>query len=178
MNIFKFKKIFYSLISKNESKEFLKLINDLYKKNILNEELILNFIKAFVIIFYLDKSHFNIYYKILSQINSNHKKYIKLFKLIKNINFRNQVYISQRFIDKIIIITNYYIVNLVDKDIDKNLNILYDILLTVNENELSSEFTINLYLYLLKYVIKDNLKNTKIQNEILEIKDILKKFNL
>ena len=175
MNIFKFKKIFYSLISKNKTKYFLKLIDELYKKNILNKELILNFVKAFVIIFYLDNSHYDIYCKIFNHINSNSKKYKKLFNLIKNINFRVQINISQRFIDKIIIITNYYIVNLVNKDIDKYLDILYHILLTVNEIQLSTEFKINLYLYLLKYVIKENLKNTKIQNEIIEIKEILKK---
>ena len=149
MNIFRFKKIFYSLISKSKAKDLLKLIDELYKKNILNEELILNFIKAFVIIFYLDNTHYEIHLNLFEYINSNHKKYINLFYLIKKINFSLQVYISQRIVDKIIIITNYYIVNVVKIDYDKYINLLYDILLTVYEIDASVEYKINLYLYLL-----------------------------
>lgn len=176
MNIFRFKKIFYSLISKIKTKELLKLINELYKKNILNEELILNFIKAFVIIFYLDNTHYEIHLNLFQYINLNHKKYINLFHLIKKINFSLQVYISQRIVDKIIIITNYYIVNVVKIDYDKYLNLLYDILLTVYEINASVEYKINLYLYLLKYVIKDTLKNTEIKDEIIDIKHFIKKY--
>ena len=48
MNIYRFKKIFYSLISKKDTKKLLKILESLYNDNILNEELILNFTRAFV----------------------------------------------------------------------------------------------------------------------------------
>jgi hypothetical protein len=176
MNIFRFKKILFSLISKEESFQILDLMNQLYKKNILDEELILNLIKAFVIIFYLDKTHFDNYKKLLVFFNNNIKFSRNFFGLIKKINFSNQVFISQKVIDRIIIVTNFYITKIVSIDNEKYLNLLYDIILIILELELSIELKINLYLYLLKYTIRNNFKNINVNNEINEIKKVIENF--
>ena len=64
MNIYNFKKIFYSLICKNETKSLLNLMDILIKKKILTEEIAINLIKGMILIFYLDKSLFKNYYNI------------------------------------------------------------------------------------------------------------------
>ena len=45
MNIFRFNKVFNSLIDKKKTLKLFKIINKLYKNNVFNEELILNLIK-------------------------------------------------------------------------------------------------------------------------------------
>ena len=174
MNIFRFKKIFYSLIDKKDIVILLKLVNELYKKNILNEELILNLIKAFVIIFYIDKNNYQIYYNLFEYFNLNKKFSNKLFKILKKIDFSIQINISQKVIDKIIIITNYYIINIKKENYEKHLSLLYDILFLVVNINASINFKINLYLYLIKYSIKNIKNNVEIKKEIDQIKQMLK----
>ena len=133
MNIYRFKKIFNSLISKKKSLKLLKIIDLLFKKNILNEELVLNFIKAFVIIFYLNPDYFNDYYKILNNIAFKMKIPINkdILKKLKQMKFSNQIYLSNFIIDKIIITTNTFIIENKDLLIENNFVIIYDILNTI-----------------------------------------------
>ena len=159
MNIYRFKKIFYSLISKKDTKKLLKILESLYNDNILNEELILNFTRAFVIIFYLDKNNFNKYYILLKFLKNNNKFCIKLFKLIKKINFSLQIKLNQKKIDKIIIITNYYFLNMNKNNTFEQFKLFYDIIEFLINLNASSNYKINLYLFLIKYSInKINIK--------------------
>lgn len=168
MNIYRFKKIFHSLISKKKTNMLLKILKSLYDDNILNEELILNFTRAFVIIFYLDKNNFKKYYVLLKFLKNNNKFCIKLFRLVKKINFRLQVKLNQKKIDKIIIITNYFFLNMNKNNMFEQFKLFYDIIEFLINLNASSNYKLNLYLFLIKYSISKN----NIKTELNDIKTI------
>lgn len=165
MNVFKFKNIFSTLINKKKTLKLLKIIDKLYKKKILNEEIILNLIKAFVIIFYLEKDSFYQYYDLLIFLNKNKKFSNKIFKKIKNLNLKKQFNYSSNTIDKIILSINNYIKKIPNKEYEYYLNILNEIVSIVLNIETSNNFRVNMFLFYLNKV-NSNLLNIKDLEEI------------
>jgi len=167
MNIFRFNKVFNSLIDKKKTLKLLKIINKLYKNNIFNEELVLNLIKGFVIIFYLNSKCFNEYYNLLYYINYKMKVQFKniFFNKIKKMNFSHQFNLSNNTVDEIIINTDKFIFINNNIPIDSKLLVLYEILDNINKLQLSNEYKIHLYLFIIKQ-FKDNA------DYVLELKKI------
>ena len=174
MNIFKFKKIFSSLISKKKTLKLLIIINNLYKKKILNEKLILNIIKAFVIIFYLNKDAFNNYYNLLVYLNNNEFISNKIFKKIKLIDLQLQFELPIKIVDTIIIVLNNFILEITESEYNIKINMLYDILTSVMYTHASIEYKIKLFLYFLKESKERNKIN--MSYDIKEVKSIINNF--
>ena len=152
MNIFRFKKLFNSLIDKKKTLKLFKIINKLYKNNTFNEELILNVIKAFVIIFYLNSQCFNDYYNLLYYINYKMEVPFKtiFFNKIRKINFSYQFNLSNNIVDEIIINTSKFIFINNNIPIDSKLLVLYEILDNIDKLCMSNEYKIHLYLFIIK----------------------------
>ena len=151
MNIYNFKKIFYSLICKNETKSLLNLMDILIKKKILTEEIAINLIKGMILIFYLDKSLFKNYYDIFYEICFNFEEEdIKILKEIFHlINFSTQFKINDYFIENIIIYTNYIVIDNSIKLKDR-IKKLKNYINRINNLKLSFEFKIHLYIFFIK----------------------------
>jgi hypothetical protein len=167
MNIFRFNKVFNSLINKKKTLKLLKIINKLYENNIFNEELVLNLIKGFVIIFYLNSKCFNDYYNLLYYINykMNVQFKKKFFDKIKKINFSHQFNLSDNIVDEVIINTNKFIFINNNIPMESKLLVLYEILDNIQKVQLSKEYKIHLYLFIIKK-FKDNA------DYVLELKNI------
>lgn len=151
MNIYNFKKIFYSLICKNDTKSLLNLIDILIKKNILTEEIAINLIKGMILIFYLDKSLFKNYYDIFYELCFNFEENdIKILKEIFHlIDFSTQFKINDYFIENIIIYTNYILIDNSIKLKDR-LKKLKNYISRINNLKFSLEFKIQLYIFFIK----------------------------
>jgi len=171
MNIFRFNKVFNSLIDKKKTLKLFKIINKLYKNNVFNEELILNLIKGFVIIFYLNSKCFNDYYNLLYYINykMNTQFKNKFFNKIQKINFSYQFNLSNNIVDEIIINTNKFIFINNNIPIDSKLLVLYEILDNIDKLYVSNEYKIHLYLF----IIKQFANNADYVLELKKIKIIL-----
>lgn len=174
MNIFKFKNIFSSLISKKKTLDLLKIIKSLYNKKIINEEIILNIIKVLVIVLHIDKKAYDNYYKLLVFLNENEKASNKIFKKLKLIDLRLQFNLPIKIVDKIIICINEYIIKIKDNEYFKYLNIFNEVLTSIIYMNVSIEYKINLFLYLIKNSF--NKKKINIIYDVKDIKSIINKF--
>jgi hypothetical protein len=117
---------------------------------------LLNLMKAFVVIFYNNASHCNIYIELFDKLSK--EEIIKLFNLIKKIKFSHQIHIGESVINKIILTINSYIINNYNSS---NININssnYNILLNIFNiydiiklnKKISFQNKIQLYIILLK----------------------------
>jgi hypothetical protein len=134
-----------------QKQKIFTILDSLYINNHINEEILLNLVKAFVVIFYNNPEHCNIYSQILETLSEEEN--IKIFNLIKKIKFGNQIHMDEKTINKIILTINNYIVknyNINNYNFNILLNIynIYDII-KLNK-KISFQNKIQLYIVLLR----------------------------
>ncbi len=133
------------ILNDSQKQNIFRILELLYTNNHINEEILLNLIKAFVVIFYNNKDHCNIYIELFD--NLSEEETIKIFNLIKKIKFSYQLYIGESYINKIILTINSYIIN------------------NYNYNNNNSSFNILLNIFNIYDIIKLN-KKISFQNKI------------
>jgi hypothetical protein len=158
------------IIDKEKSIKIANLLNYMYETKLLNTELLLNCIKALILIFYLDKNSFDIYYNILHYINNDMNKNIRElnFNKLKSINLSHQLELNNNIVEDIIIYTNLYILannNNIDKMIIDLINLI------TNIQQLNTTFEVKTFFYL------NILKKSKIEHINLVNVDIISKIN-
>ena len=155
----RFKNFLIPLIEKNKVSKLLNILDKLYLKKILNEELIFNIIKGLTLIFYIDPNYFDIYYKIfidlLTYENTN-----KISKQLCSLDMSIQMKLNNRIIEKIILYTNLYFFNLKDIQTDITLLLLLNFIHKVKDLKLSINYKINLYFHFINKAIKNKDKET------------------
>jgi hypothetical protein len=166
--------LFNYLVNNTESNKLVNLLNQMLENNLLNEELYLNLIKGLILIIYLNKDCFDIYYNILHYINFKMNSRLKMdcFDKLKNLHLSQQQYISDTTIENIIIYTHNYIINDISMQhntIDDVITNLINIITLIKKLHVSTEFKITLYLYIVKHT---ELKHQDINSTI----DIINKF--
>jgi hypothetical protein len=132
-----------------QKQKIFTILDSLYINNHINEEILLNLVKAFVVIFYNNPEHCNTYAQILENLSEDDT--FKIFNLIKKIKFANQIHIDEKTINKIILaINNYIIKNYNNNNYNILLNVynIYD-LIKLNK-KISFQNKIQLYIVLLR----------------------------
>ena len=146
----------FNMINEEERYTFLNCLENLYKTNIINTEILLNLVKAFIYIFELNPEYVNIYCDILIKLSSDEKT--KIFNLIKKINLSKQTSLDEYIIEKIISSINKYIINNYKKlnnyELLSNIYNIYDIIHKYNKINLKNK--IQLYIVLLNSNISIN----------------------
>jgi hypothetical protein len=112
------------ILNNNQKKAIFNTLEILYTNNNINDEILLNLIKAFVVIFYHNPERSIVYSNILN--NLTEEETTRIFNLLKKINFSYQMKIDENIINKIILNIDNYINN----NINNNVN-YYDLLLNV-----------------------------------------------
>ena len=148
------------ILDDSQKQNIFRILELLYTNNHINEEILLNLIKAFIVIFYNNASHCCIYIELFDKLSK--EETIKLFNLIKKIKFSHQIHIGESLINKIILTINSYIINNSSninssKDNNNNysnINILLNIfniydIIKLNK-KISFQNKIQLYIILLK----------------------------
>jgi len=137
----------FDIILNNTQKEqIFNTLEKLYVNNYINNEILLNLIKAFIVIFNNNPDHSYIYIKIFDNLSAEDT--IKFFNLIKKIKFSNQMNIDEDTLNKIILTINYYIINNNNDNVLFNIYNIYDII-KLNK-KISFQNKIQLYIILLK----------------------------
>ncbi len=129
-----------------QKQKLFNILEKLYINNHINDEILLNLIKAFILIFYHNPEYCNIYENIFN--NLSEEETTKLFNLIKKIKFSNQIHIDEKIINKIILAINNYIINNNNNNILFNIYNIYDII-KLNK-KISFQNKIQLYIILLR----------------------------
>jgi hypothetical protein len=114
------------ILNNNQKKAIFNTLEKLYINNNINDEILLNLIKAFVIIFYNNPERSILYSNIFN--NLTEEETTKIFNLLKKINFSYQMNMDELIINKIILTIDNYINNYINNI--KNVN-YYNILLNV-----------------------------------------------
>jgi hypothetical protein len=140
---------FDSLLNENQKKDIYNCLELLYINNHINDEILLNMMKAFIVIFYNNSNDCSLYCNLFNNLSK--EETIKIFNLIKKIKFSNQLNIDEIIINKIILTINNYI------NINKKINsfnlllTLYNIYDTIRLNKkISLNNKIQLYIILLR----------------------------
>ena len=71
------------ILDDSQKQNIFRILELLYTNNNINDEILLNLMKAFVVIFYNNASHCNIYIELFDKLSK--EEIIKLFNLIKKI---------------------------------------------------------------------------------------------
>jgi hypothetical protein len=148
----RFKNIFDIFISKEESNKLLDLLHLMYTKKILNDELTLNLIKALVLILYMNKDNYSVYYQLLNYITFDMNKKIRknILTQLECLDLSIQLNLNEKCIDKIIINTNILFLNSQQIDIQKLLELWIEVINTTNLIKSSVPFKIGLYIHFIK----------------------------
>jgi hypothetical protein len=150
---------FLNISNKNN---ILIYLNNLYENEYINDEILLNFVKYLIYIFFINPSYSDIYIDIFKNLNDeeNHK----LFSLIKKIKLSNQMLLHDSTIEKIIIsINNFIIKNYKYYTASQLLIHIYNIYDIVNCNKkICMQTKIQLYILLLK----NNMNIIEIRNTL------------
>ena len=155
----------FDIILNNDQKNnILNCLEDLYIKKYINDEILLNLIKSFVIIFYNNQTICDVYSNLLNSLSEEEKT--KLFNLLKKVNLSYQTKMQENTINKIIMAINNYIIN--NNNFNGLLNIfnIYDII------RLNKKITVHNKIQL--YIIL--LKNNCDINDVRQTLGILNKF--
>ncbi len=141
---------FDTILNDIQKQKIFTILNSLYINNHINEEILLNLIKAFIIIFYNNPNNCNIYAELFGNLSK--EETVKIFNLIKKIKFSNQINMSESCINKIILTINNYIIK--NYNNNSNINILLNIyniydIIKLNK-KISFQNKIQLYIVLLK----------------------------
>jgi hypothetical protein len=134
------------ILNEKQKNDIFNYLELLYNKKYINNELLLNLIKAFVLIFYNNPNNCDIYLKLFKSLTEEEN--IKLFNLLKKINLSYQVKMDEYTINKIILAINNYIIN--NNTFDGLLNVynIYDIIRLNKKIVFNNK--IQLYIILLK----------------------------
>ena len=163
------KSFFINILEIDETVKIDNILNLMYLNNLLNTELLLNIIKALVLIFYLDKNNFIIYYTILEKINNfiNSDVRDNCFNNLKKLNLSQQFKLDSDIIDDIIIYTNQYIL-LHYNNLEKMLIELTNLICVIQKLNTNIYIKSSIYLCVLKKskLEQINLLNTDIINKI------------
>ena len=141
------------ILDDSQKQNIFRILELLYTNNNINEEILLNLMKAFIVIFYNNDSHCNIYIELFDNLSK--EETIKLFNLIKKIKFSHQIHIGESLINKIILTINSYIINNYNSlNYNNNFNMLLNIfniydIIKLNK-KISFQNKIQLYIILLK----------------------------
>ena len=160
-NILNITSFFNNCIDINNTVKLVNLLELMYKDMLINTEILLNLVKALVLIFHLDNDNYNIYYSILHYIYYDMNKITRnlFFEKINSINLSSQLQLDDNIIENIIIITNNYIIdnftiNCIEEKVIEFINIII-ILQQLNCN-ISLHYKIKLYQYIIKNIIDIN----------------------
>jgi hypothetical protein len=139
-------------LNEEQKQNIFNCLEKLYINNYINDEILLNFIKAFIIIFEKNNKYCDIYVKILSSLSDEENK--KIFNLLKKIKLSNQMRMNETTVNKIILVINNYIVATQQIDTEGHINNIlnvYNIYDIIRLNKkMSFENKIQLYIILLK----------------------------
>jgi hypothetical protein len=97
------------LLDVNMRNNIVNILEELYKDDIINTELLLNIVKGFILIFNSNPSHSIIYCEILNDIPLEQKK--KIFNCYKKIKLSTQTKLSEFIIQKTIYYINNFVIN-------------------------------------------------------------------
>lgn len=134
------------ILNKEQKNELFNYLEILYIKNYINDEILLNLIKAFILIFYNNPNDYDIYIKLLNSLSE--EETIKLFNLLKKIKLSNQMNMKENTINKLIFAINNYIIT--NNSFNGLLNVynIYDII-RLNKKIIFNN-KVQLYIILLK----------------------------
>ena len=160
----KFNKIFSMLINnKFKEKQIIKYLQKYYNQ-IVNEEILLCLIKIIIILIYKNIKNIDNIINILNYLtnNTNSKFKIKMINYISNLNMSKQFNLSEEFIEKLCI--NSHSLFIKDTQLDLNIQIWFNILISVNKLKINSlELKCSIYNELIKDKNIINSKNYKIE---------------
>lgn len=134
------------ILNEIQKKKIFNTLEKLYINNYINNEILLNLIKAFIVIFNNNPEYSYIYSKLFDNLSK--EETVKLFNLIKKINFSHQMNMDENTINKLILTINHYIIHNNKADVLFNIYNIYDII-KLNK-KLSFDNKIQLYIVLLK----------------------------
>lgn len=170
MKQFNIASIFDGYLDEDSKDKILLCLYDLYQKNYIDTEILLNIIKAFVLISAqprLNGLNCDIYSEIL--MNLKHEEKLQLFSFMKRINMSKQMYLTEGIINKIILTLNSYIMNnyqvITNIEIINNIINYYNI---VNKSDISFENKIQLF----NIGLKKNLNPIELKQIIVIISKI------
>ncbi len=134
------------ILNEEQKNKLFNCLEILYIKNYINDELLLNLIKAFVIIFYNNPNNSDIYIKLFNSLSE--EETTRIFNLLKKIDLSYQMKIKESIITKIILAINNYILN--NNNYNGLLNVynIYDII-RLNKKIIFNN-KVQLYIILLK----------------------------
>ena len=134
------------ILNEEQKNKLFNYLEILYIKNYINDELLLNLIKAFVLIFYTYPNACDIYIKLFNSLSD--EETIKLFNLLKKIKLSYQMNMNENTINKIILAINNYII--INNNYNGLLNVynIYDIIRLNKKIVFNNK--VQLYIILLK----------------------------
>ena len=164
----KFKKIFDIFIEKEKSRKLLQLVNLMYEKKILDEELTLNLLKALILILYINKDNYDVYYELLTYITFNMNKKFRKYTISKlqNLDLSLQFNLDEKFVDKIIINTNLLMLNTTFVDIESLIDLWLVIIDNICSIKSSILFKVSVYIHFIKHINEKIIKKQTIDNEL------------
>jgi hypothetical protein len=147
---------FDSILNDEQKQNIFNCLEKLFINNYINNEILLNLIKAFILIFEKHNEYCNIYVNILSSLSDEENK--KIFNLLKKIKYSNQLNMTKHTVNKLILVINNYIVATQQIDPLGNINNYYINILNVYNiydiirlnKKMSFENKIQLYIISLK----------------------------
>lgn len=147
MKIFQVSEYISSIIGNEHPKpDIFNYLELLYNKKYINDELLLNLIKAFVLIYYNNPNNCDICLKLLKSLSEEEN--LKLFNLLKKIKLSYQMKMSENIVNKIILAIDNYIINNTTFNGLLNVYNIYDII-RLNK-KIVFDNKIQLYIILLK----------------------------
>lgn len=147
----KFINIFNILLEQDKSNDIVTVLTFL-NDNVLNTEIVLNIIKILVLVFYIDKNNYTIYYEYLLLLQKNTNDINFIVKKLNSYNLDFQMNIKKNNVNKIIILIHQFLTN---TKITKTeiLYLLIDIIKYTNMVKSSTNYKINVFKYFITDII-------------------------
>ena len=170
MDIYSFKKFFNSLLDKKDTNKLLEILSVLIKNHIFNIEFTINLVKGLVLIFYLDKTNFTLYYSIFNELAYNSSKTLqkKIYNTVKNMDFSLQFCLNEYVIENIILYTNNILID-TNLNLDQKIDFFFYLINKLKNLSISFNYKIQLYIYFTK-----NYQVVNFDNCISLIKNFIK----
>ena len=150
------------LLDENIKHNIVNILQELFVNDIINTELLLNMVKAFILIFNSNPENAKIYYDILNNIPLDQKR--KIFGYYKKIKLINQVNLNTYMVEKTIYYVNNFIINNYNKlKNDIILMTLYNLYHIISKcNKFPPIIKLNLY----HIAVKHNINVTELRQII------------